>query len=251
MKYTNNYNLPEAFVRAIANDPYSREGSDFSPSSLALPSRAWALIERNYDRLTVDVSTRVASIIGQGSHLVAERAARSGVDIAEKRYFSEFCVDDKTYKVSAQIDLFETNTGKLYDWKTAKTFAFFRKSGGGKKPEWIAQMNIGAELMRRNGLEPLSLTIIAFLKDWNKGAILTPGYPQTEVMAVDLPMWPPGEVEKYIQNRIRSHVQAKDLLPMCTKEEAWYGRRCEQYCEAAQVCNQYHESRKTGIFFEE
>ncbi len=247
MRITNRHGLPEAFVRAVENDPYDNGGSDFSATSLDQPARASALIAKYKDQLEIDASSKVAVIIGQGAHTIAERAARPGIDVAEKRYFADLTVDNAIYTLSAQIDLFEKDTGNLYDWKTTKAYAFHKKAGGGKKPEWIAQMNIGAWIMRSNDLVVKFLTIIAMLKDWNKREALTPGYPPSEVIAVDLPMWTNEETTKYIETRVRAHVAAKSELPKCSSKETWGGNRCAGYCDAAAVCSQYQEAKKTGL----
>lgn len=252
MKIVNKHKLPEVFIRAVLNDPYSKGQSDFSATSLETPPRALALIETFKDTLEIDASTKVASLIGQGTHKIAERAARPGLDVCEQRYFATFVVDTVVYTISAQIDLYEIDTARLYDWKTTKAFAFSKKAGSGKKPEWIAQMNIGAEIMRRNDIYPKSLAIIALLKDWNKREIVSPGYPQTEVMAVELPMWSRDEVSKYIEDKIRAHVKAKLILPLCSSKDTWGGNRCKGgWCDAAQVCSQYLESKRTGIIQED
>lgn len=251
MRITNKFGLPEAFVRAVINDPYDRGDSDYSATSLETPARAMALIAQNSDKIEIDASTKVAVIIGQGAHKIAERAARPGIDICEKRYFAKFNVDGIEYTVSAQIDLYETDSGCLYDWKSTKAFAFNKKSGGGKKPEWVSQMNIGAEIMRRNSIEPKSITIIALLKDWNKREAKTIGYPPTEVMAVKLDLWTSEETTRYIEEKIRAHVKAKDTLPLCSSKESWSGRRCDGWCDAALFCSQYQESKKTGIMQED
>lgn len=247
MKYTNRFNLPEAFVRACINDGYDSGGSDFSATSLEVPPRAAALIRANKDKIEVDVSSRVAAIIGQGAHKIAERAARPDIDICEKRYFSSFFVDGVLYKVSAQIDLYETDSKALIDWKTTKAYAFHKKVGGGKKVEWVYQMNVGAELMRRNGENPQSLHIVALLKDWDRREALSAGYPHAEVMSVQLPMWTSQETVTYIETRIRAHVAARTTLPQCTSKETWGSMRCKAYCDAAAFCDQYQIIKKTGL----
>ncbi len=246
MKYTNKFDLPAPYVRAVINDPYDSQ-SDFSATGLANPARATALIAQFKDTLEVDVSTRVAAIIGQGSHHIAERSARPDIDLCEKRLFSNFEVDGKSYVVSAQLDLYETDTKILYDWKTTKAYAFSSKAGSGKKPEWIEQLNIGAELLRRNGHEPKGLQIIAMLKDWNKRDAGTAGMPRSEVMAVELPMWESSKVVEHIETRIRAHVSARSLLPDCSSKETWGGNRCNGWCDAASVCEQYKRALKTGL----
>lgn len=247
MKYTNKYGLPEAFVRSVLNDPYDRGASDFSATGLANPPRATALIEKYFDQVEVDVSSRVAAIIGQGSHSIAERAARKDIDLCEKRLFAKFAVDGKEYTVSAQLDLYETDNQVLYDWKTTKAYAFSKKAGSGKKPEWIEQLNIGAELLRRNGHSPQKLVIIAMLKDWSKREAGSAGMPESEVLSVELPLWTPAEVNSHIEKKIRAHVAARHTLPTCGPKEHWGGNRCGQWCDASSVCEQYKESLKTGL----
>lgn len=247
MKYTNKYGLPEAFVRAVINDPYTNGGADFSATSLANPPRATALIAEKYDELEIDVTSRVAAIIGQGSHSIAERAARPNIDLCENRLFAKFNVDGKDYTVSGQVDLYETDSGTLHDWKTTKAYAFSKKAGSGKKPEWIEQMNICAELLRQNGHKPQKLSIIAMLKDWSKRDAGQSGMPESEVLAVELPMWDRLKVVEHIENRIRAHVSAKTHLPQCSPGETWGGNRCGQWCDASSVCDQFKQSQKTGL----
>lgn len=247
MKYTNKYGLPEAFVRAVVNDPYTKGASDFSATGLANPPRATALIAKHYDEIEVDVTSRVAAIIGQGSHTIAERAARPGIDLCEERLFAKFEVDGQTFTVSGQVDLYETDSQTLMDWKTTKAYAFSKATGNGQKPEWIEQLNIGAELLRRNGHDPKKLVIIAMLKDWSARDAGSAGMPESEVLSVELPMWSPEKVVAHITDRIRAHVKARTELPLCNAKENWSGRRCGQWCDASSVCEQYKESLKTGI----
>lgn len=247
LKYTNKYGLPEAFVRAVLNDPYDKGESDFSSTGLANPPRATALLKQFSDQVEVDVTSRVAAIIGQGSHIIAERAARPGIDLCEERLFAKFTVDGIEYTVSAQVDLYAQDTGTLMDWKTTKAYAFSKKAGSGKKPEWIEQLNIGAELLRRNGHQPRALQIIAMLKDWNKREAGSAGMPESEVLCVDLPMWESAKTVEHIENRIRLHVAALKELPTCGPKEHWGGNRCGQWCDASSVCEQYKESLKTGL----
>lgn len=249
MKYTNRYGLPEAFVRAVVNDPYDDGGADFSATGLGVPARARALMEMHPDKVEVDVSSRVAAIIGQGAHSIAERAARPQIDICEKRFFAEFTVDGTVYMVSAQVDLYETDTGNLQDWKTTKAYAFSKGAGSGKKPEWIEQLNVGAELLRQNGHNPKKLTIIALLKDWRKDEAGQKGMPESEVLQVDIPIWESAKVRAYIEDRIRAHVNARTHLPDCTPKETWGGRRCGQWCDASSVCEQYQSALNTGLLF--
>ncbi len=234
-------------MRACVNDKYDNGGSDFTATSLAEPARISALKHQFKEEIEVDVSSRVASIIGQGTHSTAERAARPGIDLCEERIFASFIVDGMAYKVSSQLDLYETDSGNLYDWKTTKAYAFSKAAGGGKKPEWITQLNVGAEILRRNGHDPKTLNIIALLKDWN-ARDAGKSHPESEVVQVSIPMWSSEDVSLYIEERIRAHRAARKELPECTKAETWSGRRCAGgWCEAAAHCDQWKEVQKTGV----
>lgn len=246
MIFTNRYNLPEAFVRAVRNDPYSKGASDFSATGLLQPARAIVLTERHGDEIKVDVSTRVAATIGQGVHSILERAQRPGIDIIETRYFSDFVVSGQKFAVSAQVDLYESDTQILYDWKTTKAFAFHAKAGA--KFEYEAQLNIGALLMSLNQMSVKHLKIIGLLKDWDyKKAKSEPGYPPTEVMTLDINDWPAAETTNYVASRVAAIVAARKVLPRCTSKETWGGDRCARWCDVASVCTQYQESKKTGL----
>lgn len=248
MKYTNKYNLPAVFARAAINDKYDNGGSDFTPSSLDNPPLAYYLLKNKPDEVVVDVSSRVDAIIGQGTHSVAERAARPGIDICEERIFATFTVDGVAYKVSAQLDLYETDTGALYDWKTTKAYAFSKKAGNGKKDSWIAQLNIGAELLRRQPKPhfPKTLSILALLKDWKAREAGTASCPEQQAIEVSMPMWAREETVKYIEDRIRVLVAAT-AKSECTPKDNWYGRRCAQWCDAHAACPIFNETQKTGI----
>lgn len=241
MKYINSKGLDPAFVRAVINDPYDRGDSDFSATSLSNPPQAAALTEKHWDELEIDVASRVAIIIGQGMHTIAERAARPGIDISEKRFFGDITVDGERYIISAQIDLFETDTGRLLDWKSTKSFAFSKKAGGGQKPEWQSQLNIGCELMKGHGYDPKSLHILALLKDWNEREVASGGCPANEQVTVDIPMWERGKTIDFITTRIRALVAARKSLPKCTYEETWGGRRCIKFCDPVKFCQQFNQ----------
>lgn len=248
MNYTNKHELPDAFFRAVVNDPYNKGEAEFSATQLQNPARAIVLMELHKDKIEIDVSTRVAATIGQGVHSILERAARPDLDVIETRFMREFYFPDGSgsVTVSAQIDLFEKDTCTLYDWKTTKAFAFHKRSS--PKFEWEAQLNIGALIIRESGLLARRLSIIGLLKDWdyNKGAT-EPGYPATEVMELEIPMWDASRTMDYIFTRARAIRDARLVLPECTGKETWGGNRCRRWCDVSSVCFQWNKAKQTGV----
>ena len=246
MKITNNFGLPEAFRRAVENDGYNKGEADFSITELIAPARQRALQKRYDSQLEEDCSSKAFSLFGQSVHHVLERAARPGVDLAEKRFFAPFEVDDEIYTLSGQIDLLSDYKSKaaLSDWKTTKLYPFTKKGGLGQKPEWIAQLNMQLELLRINGLDANSLWIVGILRDWgpkNKAEV------PREVATVSIPIWPREKTQAFIIERMRAHLNAIKVLPECSKAEVWGGRRCLDYCNVSAWCAQYQQSKQTGL----
>jgi len=252
VKLTNKFNLPEVFMKAVINDKYSiGEAADFSVTGLLKPARQSQLEYLNRDQIEDDVSNRIFSLLGQSIHTILERGAGE-TDVVEKRFFADF--DGKI--VSGQIDLLSAK-GALVDFKVTQVYPFTDKGGRGNKPEWVAQLNMQLELLRRNGLDAKSLHICGILKDWSASGLdpsnkmkYTKGYPLAPVVVVSIPMWSREQTQEFIRNRIKAHLSAMEKLSLCSKEETWSGRRCKGYCVVSDFCDQYKETKQTGIMKE-
>lgn len=246
MKYTNNLNLPEALYKAICNDPYSKGNADFSVTELLKPARAKALEIAHKDELEEDASTRIWSLLGQTTHSILERGA-SPSDLVEARFSATFLGK----KLSGQIDLLSNNI--LYDYKVVKSYPFSTKGGGGLKFEWIAQMNMQLELIRHESLDAEELKIVGILRDYDKRCLdpgnhkhFMAGYPKSEVVMINMPIWPRAETRLFIETRIKAHLDAREALPQCTPTETWGGNLCKGYCSVSRFCSQYQNALKTG-----
>jgi len=211
MKQTNKFNLPDAIARAVANDPYTNGGADYSISALLKPARIVALEKKHWDELEEDVSDRIWSMFGQAVHVIAERANEKG--IAERRLFID--VDGK--KVSGGMDLYHGD-GILTDYKTTSVY----KVKDGVPDEYVKQLNCYAEILRQNGHEVKKLEIIAILRDWSKLEALRDGnYPQSQAMRLEVPVWESTRALGFIKTRIALHEAAKVNLPECSSEDRW------------------------------
>ncbi len=214
MKLTNHSGFPEALVKAIQNDPYSKGESDYSVTGLLKPPRMSALELAHKDDLEDDVEDRIWSLYGQVAHLILERANEA--DLAEKRFFGEF----SGKIVSGQVDTLQLNNGLLSDWKFTTSWGF--KTGQPPKPEWTAQLNMQLELLRLNGHDASALQIVGLLRDWSKmEAKRSKDYPQKQVMVHDIEMWPREKTQSFIKMRIALHEAAKLELPFCDQDERW------------------------------
>lgn len=74
MILTNKLNLPKSIAQAVANDPYTKGDANISVSQLIGPARKRALEIRHANELTEDVADRIWSLMGQIAHGILERA---------------------------------------------------------------------------------------------------------------------------------------------------------------------------------
>ncbi len=149
---TNVHGLPEALVRAVANDPYSNGGADISVTTLIDAPQIRRLKKRHADAITVDVSERIWTLLGQAVHTILERAAlQSEGMVAETRLFATV----KGWTLSGQFDVMALETGVLSDYKVTSTAKVTDLD------KWTQQLNILRWLAHQNGEAVKSLEIIA------------------------------------------------------------------------------------------
>jgi len=281
MKLTNLSGLPEAIVRAVANDPYTKGDSEYSVTELISPPRQAALKAKHYHEIEEDVADRLYSLYGQIGHGILERASGANA-IAEKRYFGEIA----GARVSAQIDTLELTGGVLSDYKFTTAYKF--KKDSPPPIEWVQQLNFQLELLRQNGMDANKLQIVGLIRDFSKlEARRDSNYPQQPVVILPIERWLRAKTVTEMQNRVVLHRQARITLPECSNEERWarptkyavmregqvravklfeaqaeaedYAKqgknlkvetrpgelvRCTSYCNVAQFCSQFQEEMK-------
>jgi hypothetical protein len=143
----------------------------------------------------------------------------------EQRYTGTF----GAHTVSAQIDLYCSRTHTLSDYKVTSVYAV----KDGVKEEYAIQLNIGAELLRKAGMQVAKLQIVAILRDWSVGEYerekarceaegFKTRYPATQVAVLDVPIIPSEEVCNYIHQRCESHSMAlSGEQSECSSIERW------------------------------
>ena len=162
MLITNNLNLPQPLVAAVANDPYDDAGSDISVTRLIAPPRQVALMKGHGGNVTQDVADMIYAVLGQAVHVILERIADHPTILGkEERLFTDVRVGNQhDWAVSGQIDLafVEGDEAILADWKVMSVW----EGMNGIKDDKIAQLNLLAYLWRVNGWSDLDrLEILA------------------------------------------------------------------------------------------
>lgn len=223
---TNKLNLPEPFVRFANRKRYSKGDARYSVTEIIKPARMGAL-ERLYGEAIVeDVADYGHALFGSAVHMVLEvsGAPETGA-LLEERLF----MDVNGVRISGGMDhCLLYPTGVLDDYKTSSVWAVMH----GLKWEWEAQTNLYRLLQHTNGRVVTELRIIAWLKDWSLGKARTvAGYPEKDVVVLDVPVWDIERAQRYAEERVAAHALA-DLWvantgalqwpePFCTDEERW------------------------------
>jgi hypothetical protein len=210
---TNRLGLPSSLVKAVTNDKYHRGDAHISVTSLIGPARKRYLEQLHAEEITEDVAERIWALMGQIAHGILERADDQAW--CEERLF----IERFGWRISGQFDryLLEED-GRLQDYKLTSTYAI----RDGVKPEWTAQENVYALMLREHGYRVTSLDVVCILRDWQKAkAKHSPDYPQVPALVIPVQVWPKHQIEKYIQARLNAHSKAHRDLPECTAEERW------------------------------
>tara|TARA_Y100000310_G_scaffold339178_1_gene431084 strand:- start:42 stop:983 length:942 start_codon:yes stop_codon:yes gene_type:complete len=225
MKVTNQKGFPEALVKAVENDSYSKGNADRSVTGLLSPPRQAALADLHEAELSEDVSDRTYALYGQLIHLLLERAGEQSRNaITEERLFTEV----GGWTISGQTDsLTLTDDQKSWiisDYKFVTAYKF-KRDRFGNLPEqkgYEEQLNLYAYLLEANGFPVDALKIVGIYRDWSKlEAKRDSNYPQLGAETHDIPLWSHDRVKAFIEERVQLHQHAKNELPECTEDDRW------------------------------
>lgn len=226
MKLTNKYNLPEAIVNATrkVSAMYNAK-ADRSVTQLLMPPRIDLLRKQHYKDIEQDVSEEFFALLGTATHHILEIGAEHR-HTTEERLF----LDVNGWTVSGAIDVQDIRGGrcKITDYKVTTAYSYVVEKGGAK-PEWIAQQNLYALLMRKNkNIVVDRISICAIYRDWKASdAQRDPLYPPAPVVEIEVPVWPDAEQEQFLLNRVEIHQHAELVyeltgeLPECSQAERW------------------------------
>jgi len=261
------WELPRPFLRALASGYRAADhyGSTdvVSVTTLGNPVRQTRLLQRH--EVFVDPLRSMWAMFGTIGHSILERAALEEDDglIAERR----LVIDFEGQLVGGTFDLLERD-GDIWigrDYKVTGAYGVSKMKHEGvveAKLEYAMQANVYRYMIARHdamevvdrGLVPFQHAglvvskwqLVAWSRDWSaskhSGSI-------KPVELVDVPLISAERVENYLRQRIVEYKAAgmcdDDGLPKCSPDEMWHGRRCAQWCDAAEVCSQFNERKRT------
>jgi hypothetical protein len=203
----------------------TRHESDDNPDSIRVsgviqPVQLRALMKRHDDQIEEDAADRIFSLMGNLLHDVLEKSAKGLDDCTTEEALTTEILG---WKITGHYDLTEfTLDGELLtDWKLTSVYAMKDKD---LKPEWDAQVNIYAELLRLSGKTVSKAQIVAIGRDWSKSrAARESDYPQRQVIIKPVALWSSETVHAYLTDRVGLHQRAdrEGVWPECSDEERW------------------------------
>ncbi len=225
MIITNNYNLPEFFVKAVEYQVKAHESkSDYSITELLEPPRIHRLKTYYQDQIREDASDTVWALLGSATHKIVEDALQNDPAdrfVPEERLYDT--LNNVTY--SGAFDLYDKIDRTIYDLKTTGVWEIQNSEGEitqRKIKEQTAQLNCYAYLARKvKGYQVDRLVNVKILRDWTNGMAKRGVHPPHQVVLQQRDMWTDSQTEQFLINRIQLHEDSKTNLPYCTPEEQW------------------------------
>lgn len=229
MRLTNDMNLPQPFVDAVASDHQFTENR-YSVTELLKGTREAILRRRHDDEIANDVADMVWAIFGTAVHSILESGVESDTQLKENKIILDL---EDGHQLSGIFDLYDDATGTVTDYKTASVWKVKFGCWDNWKPkpgefeDWRRQTLIYCWMLRRIGFDATRGEIVALLKDHSKTKAKINEHPP-------LPVWQIGWdftdedfawVERFIADKFDEISYCEQLpdeeLPMCTEEERW------------------------------
>lgn len=220
MQLTNKLGLPAPLVKAVSRPRPVYGPKTVSVTTLARPAQINGLEHLHDEEITEDASDRIWALMGTLLHDMLERHAEGLEDtIAEQR----LDIQVGGWTVTGKYDLSEfiLDGIMLSDWKFTSIYSL--KENEPVKPEWEAQINCYAELVRQAGRGVHMAQIVVIGRDWSKlRAKRESDYPQKAVIVKPVNLWESSRVLQYLAEKVKLYEAAlKGDWPECTPEERW------------------------------
>tara|TARA_R100001594_G_scaffold24026_2_gene47101 strand:+ start:12415 stop:13308 length:894 start_codon:yes stop_codon:yes gene_type:complete len=269
VKTTNKFNLPTPVALALSQEHYTRGESDRSVTQLIDNPRPQILNRTHYSELEEDVTDRLWSVFGTAVHNIFESHADVEY-LAEERLFA----DVNGWTISGAIDVQKSNedgTIQVVDYKVTSVWKIiYSVMKGVPDRNWQLQQNFYAWLVETvKDVKVDKLTIIAVLRDWKESDKDRKGsdYPESPIMAIDLPLWDFETRDNYVKDRVEFHQSAEfshmtgEELPLCEDDERWLkapqfavkkprNKRAERVFETQEEAEAFLDN-KSGMLIEE
>ncbi len=220
MRITNNFGVPEVFMKALQDSSWKPNKERVSVTGLSQPPMIKHLTMTYWNELEVDATDLFYRLDGTALHHVIEMAAEKmfGVTTEHKLFLP---AEHFGLAVSGRLDLWDFLEDCITDAKNTGVMGLAR----GIKEDWVVQGNVYRFMVWKLYNHAVKkLRVAVKLRDWMPSQAGRDDYPSSPFAEFTLPLWDFDKTEKYIQSRVDLYMQEE--VPMCTDEECWRSPDC-------------------------
>jgi hypothetical protein len=220
MKFSNFLKIDTAIYDYIVEKykPF-RDDNTIHVTQLIDSPKIYFMMKKYSNKITVDVSTLLATVLGNAVHQVLQKK--------QTTYNLKKEIDGVT--VTGECDYYEN--GCLVDYKVTSMWTVFYSS---RKENWVKQLSVYKYLLEERGLPVNNAKILAICRDFIGGKIDSIIHPFQDIF---LQLWSNKKTEKFLNERIKLFKSLADVEPekmVC--EDNWKGKRCQNYCMFRPFC---------------
>lgn len=223
MIITNNYELPESYVKAcmIGDEFHEVKPDTYHVTELLQPLRMIVLTRRHQHELIQDASDMFNVVLGKAFHSLMEKVEKKDKNFkVEVKLSARF----KGVKIVGRLDRMKADGSEIYDYKTCSRV----KIGAKDFSDWKLQGLLYAWLLHKKGLTCKKVNFIAFMKDWRKARPIEQNtIPPVYVYSFNVTEDDIKYIENWLEIKINALKKLKnvadDKLPICSDEEKWKG----------------------------
>lgn len=247
MKLSNMNGLPDLIVSAVeeSNSLYDKGKCDISITEMIGPPRISVL--KREGKAKSDVADSLFALQGSAMHSIIELAANRepGRYLSEERYFQE--IDG--WIVSGQYDLIDCKEQILADLK----FAGITTYKYGVKPEYVAQLNCLAYILRQHDFTFKKLQSWAMYRDFSKmKTLFGADYPECGFEVHSVEMWTDAKCLSFMQERIALHRDARENgSEPCSRSERFQKPEATEYCIQKKGAKKPYRVKDSRVIAEE
>ncbi len=222
MEIRNDFGLPEAVYNTLAHDHYIPGDNDYSVTALLNPPQQTALLNRYYDKISIDATDNLYSVLGTAVHSLIEKYTEDEA-VKEHRAYIEVGANDRVYTIGGQVDYYRAGVIRDYKVTSVNTFLY-----GSRFDDWTKQLNLYAFIMRKNGYPVKQLEVCMIFRDWVYNTSRQVGYPKSPIIVKPLALYSVSYIRKILNTKLSAHVYAETLsdselaeyLP-CSDKDMW------------------------------
>jgi hypothetical protein len=223
---TNLKGIPDIMVQVLKPNDHDMGDAKYSITQLIKPPRLLKLQRAHEHEVQLDAMDVWSSFIGSSVHGGIYDKLKSNTEyLLEHKLSDAVTGPNGVVNISGTFDAFHIPTSTLYDHKIITTIQF----GLEVKPEYEAQLNMYAHILRKQGYEVNNLMLNVVYLDWRKAAFMKAEagkYPEAPTRTIPVNVWPDNQAEQFYMERIKLHEEADKIedennLPLCLAEEMW------------------------------